>query len=286
MKAERKWTIAIRPAEGQPLRKITKIVGLNGGGFSVLAPYHKSKSGFLWKMPVDPSRVGPYAVPWKNVVTAYTADDRVKLSYHADGFAQFSSEFKGNIISGIDEKTGQPKGLGLFTNPLTSPIWSGGSAGVTVWGMDEFEEVGNSDKPIIFEPDEFYYRGCFPDDARAWKISIWAFPVHAVPPVRFVNGQAVLDVAAERLSGSLASVMRFKVLHLRKEKVFLGVNVHAINADFKVKSGWLFTGPGDYAAGRRGHVLMGSYPRLAPEREWHRPSLNREPLETNNCEPP
>jgi hypothetical protein len=55
MKGERKWTIAMRPSEGQPLRKITKVIGINGDGFSVLAPYHKAKTGFLYKLPIDPS---------------------------------------------------------------------------------------------------------------------------------------------------------------------------------------------------------------------------------------
>src|ERR1700677_305009 len=101
----RRWTIAIRP-DGQATfaRKITKIIGLNGEGFSVLVPYHRARSGFLFKVPVDPAKVlkpGSSVVPWKACV-AFTAEDRVKLSYHSDGFAQFSSEISGRITSGRD----------------------------------------------------------------------------------------------------------------------------------------------------------------------------------------
>jgi hypothetical protein len=224
MKVDRKWTIAIRPSADQPLRKVTKIIGLNGGGFSVLAPYHKSKSGFLCKMPVDPSKKGIYKISWDKV-TAYTADERVKLSYHTDWFVQFSGESSsgitsGGITSGIDPSTGEPNGLGLFPNPLTSPIWSGSSIGITVLGMDDFDEAQFSDNLIMFEPNEFYYRGCLCDEANAWIVSIWVFPVHVVPPVRFFKGQAVLDVAAEPLNGNLLSVMQFKLANLRNEKVF------------------------------------------------------------------
>jgi hypothetical protein len=100
------------PRKSKPPRKITKVLSLNGKGFSVLAPYHKAKSGFLWKMPlpINVDEPGRHAVSAKAGV-AFTAKDRVKLSYHADGFAQFSSETVGRIISGIDPETGEPKGF-------------------------------------------------------------------------------------------------------------------------------------------------------------------------------
>ena len=50
LSVNRKWTIAIRPVVDQKPRKITKILGLNGKGFSVVTPYHKARSGFLYKM--------------------------------------------------------------------------------------------------------------------------------------------------------------------------------------------------------------------------------------------
>ena len=52
MDGERGYTIAIQPTDGSAPRKITKILSLNGKGFSVLTPYHKAKSGFLRKVPV------------------------------------------------------------------------------------------------------------------------------------------------------------------------------------------------------------------------------------------
>lgn len=260
MKGERNWTIAIRASKGQRLRKITKVISLNGGGFSVLAPYHKAKTGFLWKMPVDPSKRGTYEVSAKEGV-AFTADDRVKLTYRTDGFAQFSSEAAGRIISGIDPITGEPKGLGLFTLPLTSPIWSGPSVGVTVWGTDEFEEVKQRDHPLTFDTSEVYYRGCTPENANAWILSFFVFPVDVVPPIRIRQGQGILEIAAEPASGRMVSVIQLKVMHLIKEKVFLGAFVNAMRANFRSKSGWILNGPGNHIGGRRGHVLMAVYPR-------------------------
>ncbi|MGA2075414.1 MAG: hypothetical protein ABSH52_18145 [Terriglobia bacterium] len=259
---DRKWTVAIRPASGERPRKITKILGLNGGGFSVLAPYHKARSGFLFKQLVRPNIQGPYTVPFCESA-GFTVEDRVKLSYHTDGFAQFSSETPGRILSGRDPATGEPKGLGLFTNPLETPIFSGGSVGVTIWGIDEFEETTEGDEPFLFEPGDTYYRGCTPDDANAWHLQIYAFPKVVVPPLRFRDGNALLDVALEPVSGGgrLLSVVQLKVIHLPKEKVFLGLFVNRQKTNFPPKSGWILHGPGDFTGNRNGHVLMDIYPR-------------------------
>jgi hypothetical protein len=258
-----KWTIAIRPSAGQPPRKITKIIGLNGGGFSVLVPYHKAKSGFLYKLPVDPKTdLGPgqRCVPYAECV-GFTAEDRVKLSYHTDGFAQFSGENPGNIISGRDPVTGEPKGLGLFTRPLTNPIRSGPSVSVTIFGIDGFETAGERDHPLIFEPSDFYYRGTTPEEADAWILSIYAFPIEVTPPVRFKNGNPVFEAALEGLNPPWISVVKLKVIHLPEEKVFLGIFVNCIKSSGYPQSGWSLNGPGDWNMQQKGHVLMGSYPR-------------------------
>lgn len=258
-----KWTIAIRPSAGQPPRKVTKIIGLNGGGFSVLVPYHKAKSGFLYKLPIDPKTdLGPgwRCVPYAECV-GFTAEDRVKLSYHTDGFAQFSGETPGKIISGRDPVTGEPKGLGLFTRPLTSPIRTGPSVSVTIFGIDGFETAGERDHPLIFEPSDFYYRGTTPEEADTWILSIYAFPIGVTPPVRFKNGNPVLDVALEGLNPPWVSVVELKVIHLPAEKVFLGLFVNHIKSSGRPKSGWSMNGPGDWTMQQKGHVLMGSYPR-------------------------
>jgi len=257
------WTIAIRPAAEERPRKITKIIGLKDGGFSVLTPYHKAQSGFLCKAPVEYRIVrepGEHQGRWEETV-GFTVEDRAKLSYHTDGFAQFSSEKSGRIISGRDPTTGEPKGLGLITHPLDKPIWSGPSVGVTVWGIHEFEEVQEHDEVLVFEPNQFYYRSCTPAQANSWILSIYVFPKRVVPPLRFEQGHYLLDVALEGLNGPLVSVVRLSVVHLPKEEISLGLFVNRTITDFPSRSGWILSGPGDYTEGRKGYVLMGFYPR-------------------------
>jgi hypothetical protein len=178
-----KWTISIQPGPGSVPKKVTKIVSLKDGGFSVLTPYHEARSGFLFKMPIGPDILQKlhYQASFSECVS-FSANDRVKLSYHADGFAQFSGEVGGRIISGRDPVTKEPKGLGLITHPLAKPIWTGGSVGITMWGIEAFDDAKERDECICFEPDDFYYRDCTPSNASGWHVRIYAFPRSVVPP--------------------------------------------------------------------------------------------------------
>jgi hypothetical protein len=259
----RKWTIAIRPTVGQAARKVTKIIGLRGEGFSMLTPYHTTQSGYLCKMPVDPKAEGTYQGRWEDMI-GYTVEKRVKLTYHVDGFVQFSSISRGDIISGRDAETGQPKGLGLFTHPLSSPIFSGPSVGVTLWGLQDFVELETSNNnALIFEPHHFFYRACSPDTANGWIVSVYVFPSGVVPPCRLEGGHYLLDVAIEPLNFPLLSVMRLSLIHLLEEKVFLGIAISRAIVSFPSPSGWTMNGPGDFTRDRKGHVLVGFYPRTA-----------------------
>jgi hypothetical protein len=267
-------TIAVVPEGATTPRKLTKIVSLNGGGFSVLAPYHKARSGFLCKIPVDPSSDPPESREWK-AVDGFTAESRAKLSYHVDGFAQFSSERQGELLSGRDPHTGEPKGLGLMTHPLANPIWSGPSAMVTVWGLDDFEPLTNPKGSIVFQPQDCYFRACDPSDANGWVLSIYVFPICKVPPCQYLDGECVCDVAIDHLNGPLACVMRLKVVRLQKENVFLGLAMNRAVLSFPSSSGWIINGPGDYSAAKKGHALMACYPRDSI------PVVGRLPLDRN-----
>lgn len=277
MSTRDRYTIAIRSEASQVARKVTKIIGLQGNGSSVLAPYHKARSGYLFKMPVDPQAKGVWSIPWDETI-GFTAESHVKLTYYTDGFVQFSSEKPGEIISGRDPMTGEPKGLGLFTCPLESPIWSGSSVGVTLWGLDDFEPLDASDnEALVFEPRHYHYRACTPTDANAWKLEFHTFPSEVIPPIRWEEGHFLLDVAIEPLNGPLISVKRLSILHLPKEKVFLGVAINRFIHGFPSISGWVFSGPGDWTSERKGYVLMGVYPREQIDVEG-RPTLDRKSL--------
>jgi hypothetical protein len=269
----RSFTIAVLPEGESTPRKITKVVGLNGGGFSVLAPYHKACRGFLFKVPVDPSEQFREKRYWEEV-EGFTADSRAKLSYHADGFVQFSSEMQGQIISGRDPETGEPKGLGLMSHPLSSPIWSGPSVIVSAWGLEDFEPLTSPKGSIVFRSRDCYFRACEPSQANGWLLSIFVFRTGTIPPCQYVDGDLVCDVAIERISGPLLGVMRLRVVRLQSENVLLGLAMNRATLSFPDKSGWTINGPGDYNVVKKGHVLFACYPRdMIPVSG--RPSLDR-----------
>jgi hypothetical protein len=85
----------------------------------------------------------------------------------------------------------------------------------------------------------------------------------------------VLDIAADPCYGPWFNVVQLKVLHLRKEKIFLGAFVNSVEANFRSKSGWILSGPGTVRGrGMRGHNLMGIYPRDSDLGKG-RPALDR-----------
>jgi hypothetical protein len=149
-----KRTTVVAAEFGPTPRRLCKVIPLSDGGFSITAPYHNAQSGSLFKAPRI-REPGTSYVPFSELVP-FMASDRVKLSYHADGFVQFSGEDSRKIRSGIEN--GVPKGLGLKTNPLNRPVQSGPSIGCMIWGYDHFAPwVRRADEAaLLFGPGDFY----------------------------------------------------------------------------------------------------------------------------------
>jgi hypothetical protein len=281
-KPDTKWTVAIQPAAGKPLYKITKIISLNGGGFSVLTPYHKARSGFLFKQVINPGmfdKAGAHLVTLTHSA-GFTAENRTKLSYHVDGFVQFSSENQGTIISGRDPNTGEPKGLGIMARPFSNPATSGPSVGISVWGLEDFENADQKEKLIVFEPSDFYYRLWGPEQTNLWQLGIYVFS--GVPPVRFDGDQAKMEFAltSPLTAGVVGSIVTLKTIRLEAEKVSLGLYVESGVGYFQSKSGWTMSGPGLWSLNQTGYVLNAVYPR-GPIPVDQRPSLDYKPPPNN-----
>ncbi len=69
------------------MRALRKVEPLTDGGYTVLAPYHDAREGWLYKFEGDYTRIS------SSIALAdmehFTADDRVKLSHHKDGRLAF-----------------------------------------------------------------------------------------------------------------------------------------------------------------------------------------------------
>lgn len=243
------------------LRKLTKIVPYKAGGFAVLMPYHSARRGWVGRVPVD------YAAHTFKVARAacqeFSVGDRVKLSYHADGFAQFSSETPGRILSGRDPSTGQPKGLGLMTSPISSPVSSGPTFNVVAWGLLDFEEAdGSGSGDLVFTERDLYYRGCEPSTANGYVVEGWVFPSRMWAGVRPRAEDGYQLLTAHHAFEATGAVLEWRVIPLPGQPAFVAVMASRLRVRFKAPSGFQLGCPGVRYPDGRGEVLMGLYPEL------------------------
>lgn len=230
--------------EGDIGYKVSSIIFLSDGGFSVVVPYHNAETGLLLKSPVPCISPGTYIIPRESIIQEFTASNRPKLSIHYDGFCQFSSDLKGTIRSGRDSETGQPKGLGIFTQPLSQPIESGPTFGITVWGMHDYKKWKGAKKgesPIRFH--NYYYRNA---DANTWNsylIEGYVFPRSKVSPsIKHRNGNYYLKLVHMNFEIPGTVFKWFIVPELHRDYL-IGVIVSRTSIGFSSSSGFCMSGP-------------------------------------------
>ncbi len=259
----RPTTIAIQDTSGTT-RKITKIVHHSDGGFAVLAPYHTARSGLLLKVPVDYNVKGMMAIPLEECI-GYTADDRVKLSFHPDGFVQFSGENPAKIVSGRDPTTGDAKGLGLISNPLSNPIRSGPTFGISVWGLHEFEELEpDRDDVVSFSQEEMYYR-CVPGTENGVHVEAFLLEPRYWSGVRGKQSAMKISLCVGMFEASGAA-LDLKVIPLRDSDTFIAAFASHVRIHFPEESGFTLNGPSESVKGSRKFALMAMYPSTMREK--------------------
>jgi hypothetical protein len=281
MAVERGVTIAIREVPGAKARKLTKVISYGDGSFGVLMPYHSAHSGIIGKVPVDRSVFGDWAVPYDSMIL-FSSANSVKLSYHPDGFVQFSGQINGKVISGRDPVTREPKGVGLIASPLSDPIRTGASVGIVAWGLEDFDELDEPEEgALMFEKDEAYFRRCTPRTAEGWMLQLWVFSAkHWSGVRRSPRGGCSLQMAFGNFEASY-SVLELKVIELYDVEVVLAAYVcrlpHAPSSEVH-RSGWILNGPCQLdPATWKGHGLIAVYPPPPSMDRSALPSLDRSP---------
>jgi hypothetical protein len=249
--------ILIRTDEG-PYHSLTKIVPYADGGFAVLVPYHKARTGWLAKMPADYNKTS-FRVTFNECLN-YSAEDRVKLSYHADGFVQFSSETAGKIISGRDPVTGEPKGLGLMTSPISNPIRTGPTFSIAAWPLSDFVTVSEKRATdLLFESPDLYYSSCTPEIANGVLLEAFVFDKAYWSGIRRdANGEYRLSMFHPGAPGP-GSIREWKIVRLANYQV-IGLSVSLVRVTSPHPSGFSLHGPGVRRRDGTGEVLMAAYP--------------------------
>lgn len=254
---EKKYTLIFH--EGKRAYKVTKVVFYGDGGFCVFAPYHNAKKGLLSKMKVD-YRLREQ-INTRIESTEYTADDQVKLSIHPDGFVQFSG-VNGNIVSGRDQITGHPKGLGLMSNPLNNVIKSGPTFGATIWGVDQFSEFiepKKNEEVIEFQESDYYYRNCTMDNWNGYALESFLFEHNYIPYIDIVDQKQLLKLFHFNFEIPGTVFIHRIIPHYPKDYI-VGLLVSRVKVNFNSSSGFILGSPSQLVDKHNGITLFAMYP--------------------------
>ncbi len=196
----------------------------------------------------------------------FTADDRVKLSYHRDGFAQFSGENPGTIASGR-KPDGTPKGLAIQTWPLAVPMETGPNFGIQVWGLEGFQVLkGRPKNAHVFGEDDFYYRDCTPDDWHGYLFEGFVFTPHFRAHVRQIEDRILLPLWHRAFGGGEGASFDFRIVAIELQTgLMLALIASRLRMEGDVpECGFVLNGPGQVVDNEgNGFVLMAQYPRSA-----------------------
>lgn len=255
------WRIIID--DGDDLRAVCKILPLSDGGYSMLAPYHAAKEGWLYKHKVD------YQEQEQSIHVSemqhFVASDRVKLSHHWDGFVQFSGENPQKITSGRNPLTGEPKGLAIMSAPIWRTIKSGPTFGITAWGMTDFKRVTDTRATdVVFRSTGLYYYRCAPYTFNAYNIEGWVFGADMWDGVRGTENDLRLSMHFPNRWRAPRAVLEFRVLPLATDDsdCFLGIRVNRLRINFPAPSGYEIGGPSNLRRGQHiAETLKATYPK-------------------------
>lgn len=269
--------------EGQPPRKVLRLLALRDGSFAISAPYHPARSGVLAKIRLSEQFPLEHWT-WIKPEIEYRVSDLVKLMYHAGGFVQFSRAGKGNIRSGrtAPEEFLIPKGLGLQTTPITEPIDTGPTLGATFSGLGDCKQLGPKERTevILFEPNDFLVRlDGRKERPHDFSIEFWVLPPQERRNAEFIGGRWIL----QRMIPGVPVPTPFRVFDLPTPLAFLGIQVRRWHRDpadeapetTSMPFGYSLSGPRGLVGG---YYLAGTFPaheHFEPHKDME--SLDYEP---------
>ena len=219
--------------------KISAVYLSADGSFKLDVPYCPYKEAFLTK--ITPNYKSPtkrYLI--KIAEQNFTSKSRPQLSIHSSGFVQFSGH---GILSGIDDKTGTAKGLGVFSSPLSTPVQSGPTAGITFWGVEFFEKLLSKRKTDLIIKESQIINRFYKDESslNSYTFEFWVFS----EKFEKYTKQSSFGEEVTLLFPQIPGVFTLPIIRLRNLSSFIGILPVRINTMFaeKVDFGFNFGGP-------------------------------------------
>lgn len=250
-----KYLIALQ--ENNKTYRIAKIVFYNDGGFAFFIPYCDRKEGVLLKLKQNYAKQEMFVNIEHKCV--YSMKDSVKLSFHPDGFVQFSSAGATKLISGRDPITKKPKGLGIFSNPLDKPITTGPTFGGSMWGLTHYKELCNAkadETSVVFTEEDYYLRNCSDKDWNAYTLECFLFEYKRIEKNIRHHSDAKKDVMIlhKNFEGS-PRVFCHRILPVFDRNYVVGILISRTKVGFASKTGFVISGPAQAINQHEGYAL-------------------------------
>jgi hypothetical protein len=159
--------------------------------------------------------------------------------------------------------------------PLETPIKSGPTFGVTIWGLEDFSELGQkkaSKNYITFREEDFYYRQTSRASWNAYIVEGFVFPNRIAG---WINHESIPSITLRFMNFEVPStVFRLKVIMIKNSPAFIGLLISRIKrsdgrgASEMPKSGFMLGGPSHQPIEiidgvPTGQCLFAAYPRTS-----------------------
>lgn len=165
--------------------KIYKIISVQAnqrdGSLNIFFNYCKNNKAYSFQHK-HKYKAGAQIIKKSLIYKKFIVDKTAKLSIHNSGFVQLSGK---NILSGVDEKTGMAKGIGVFSSPLNKPVSSGPTFGIQCWGLNKgYQLLNNYKKDIQYiilnkEKNDFTERMLENKNPNTYLLEFFIFPPEA-----------------------------------------------------------------------------------------------------------
>jgi hypothetical protein len=256
--------------DGRPARKVLRIIASRDGSFAIAVPFYPALPGEIAKV-AAPTIINPDHSAWMTPIDRQRVDVPVKMMFHASGFVQFSSFGRDAVRSGR-RKFFVPKGMGIHSHPILSPIETGPTFMVGTNALHRFEAVDGSEKiPLIrfTEADVFDRDDHIPDWRHLYQVEGFVLPAPALREARLENGE--LTLVKEYAPARPEWQVRFRMFLLPTPIASIGFVVtrqHIETTD--MLEGYSINGPRDLGSGR---WLHGTWWERSPEDDARMASL-------------
>jgi len=216
------------------------------GSLNVFFPYCKESKSYIFRHLYKYSG-GITKVNKDQITKEYIVDKTTKLSIHRSGFVQLSGN---GIISGIDRTTGLPKGVGVFSSPLDTPVDSGPTFSFQCWGISEqFELLKKQDKDcqyIILDRNKDFTEKLILKDRKTncYSFEFFIFPKEANSFVFEHENKPFINHKIANYIFQPGAQFTHPVLDIKFFKEVVCVFPSLTQVDFSSSFGYMLNSPG------------------------------------------